>query len=224
MEEKKKSRKEVLAETKINLAREIRNKKRWGVCGIETAIVLVLIIVDLLTKKYVYGACLEQGKIDIIAGVLSLVPVQNTGASFGMLSGQTQYLTVVSFISGLFLFFFIFYSYNRRNLWLRSSLILITAGAFGNVIDRITLGYVRDFIYFELIDFAVFNFADSCLTVGTIVLIIYIVFFYSKEEEEIRKKKLAAAKAQKEDTKTQETEVQTAEVSQDTAEEENGRA
>ena len=191
--EEKKAFKDVWAETKVNLRREIVNKKRWAVCLTEMFIIALLIVVDMLTKTYVYGACLKKGKIDIISGVLSLVPVQNTGASFGMLSGKTAYLTVVSTICAVFLVFFIFYTYKRKNLWLRSALILITAGAIGNIVDRIALGYVRDFIYFELIDFAVFNFADSCLTVGTIVLLVYIIFFYGKEEQELAKKKTVAA-------------------------------
>lgn len=189
MQEEKKTFKEIAKEAKTNFKREIVNKKRWTICGIELLLVVLLIVVDLVTKKYVYGACLEKGKIDILKGVLSLVPVENTGASFGMLSGQTIYLTVVSSVCAVFLLFFIFYTYKRRNLWLRSALILIAAGAIGNIIDRILLGYVRDFIYFELINFAVFNFADSCLTIGTIVLLIYILFFYGKEEQELAKKK-----------------------------------
>lgn len=187
MEEEKKSFKEIVSEAKVGFKEGIADKKRWMVCGIELLIVVLLIVVDLITKKYVYGACVEKGKIDIIHGVLSLVPVENTGASFGMLSGKTTYLTIVSTICAVVLFFFIFYTYKRRNLWLRSALILITAGAIGNIIDRIALGYVRDFIYFELINFAVFNFADSCLTVGTVVLLIYIIFFYGKEEQELAK-------------------------------------
>ncbi len=200
MQEEKKPFKEVFAETKFNFKREIVNKKRWLVCLTEVLLIVVLIIVDLITKKYVYGACLEKGKIDIISGVLSLVPVQNTGASFGMLSGKTFYLTVVSTICAAFLIVLIFYSYKRRNLWLRSALILITAGAIGNIIDRIALGYVRDFIYFELINFAVFNFADSCLTVGTIVLLIYIIFFYGKEEQERAQQKKASAPKKSEES------------------------
>ncbi len=195
MQEEKKSLKEVFAEAKVGFKKEIVNKKRWLTCGIELAIVVALIIIDLFTKKYIYGLCLEKGKINIIKGVLSLVPVKNTGASFGMLSDHTLYLTILSSICAVFLIFFIFYIYKRRNLWLRSALILITAGAIGNIVDRIALGYVRDFIYFELINFAVFNFADSCLTVGTIVLLIYIIFFYGKEEQELAKQKVALKKA-----------------------------
>lgn len=181
--------KDFLTETKNGFTIAVKDKKRWLVCGIELLIVVALIIVDLLTKKYVYGYCSEQEDIILIKGVLRFHAVENTGASFGIFANHTMALTIVSLICAVVLFLFIFYSYPRRNLWLRSALILILAGAIGNIVDRLALGYVRDFIYFELINFAVFNFADSCLTVGTIVLIVYMLFFYSKEEKEINEKK-----------------------------------
>lgn len=167
----------------------IKDKKRWLVCLIEILIAGVLIAIDLITKEFIYGHCKENGRINIIEGVICFTSVENTGAGFGIFSNDTLALTIISIICSVFLTIFIFYSYPRRNLWLRSALIMILGGAIGNIVDRIALGYVRDFIYFELIDFAVFNFADSCLTVGTIVLIIYIIFFYGKEEKEKEKKK-----------------------------------
>ena len=188
----KKETKEFLKETKSSFGVAIKDKKRWLVCFIELLISGALIGVDMLTKVYVYGYCYNGGEkrsIDIIKGVISFTAVENTGASFGIFKNHTTALTVVSIICAVILLVFIFYTYKRRNLWLRSSLIMIFAGAVGNIIDRLALGFVRDFIYFELIDFAVFNFADSCLTVGTIVLIIYMIFFYSRDEKELEKGK-----------------------------------
>ena len=184
----KKQFKDMMSELKTNFLVAIKDKKRWIVCIIEILIVTILIVIDLLTKKFIYGACKEDGKIVLIDGVLSFTAVENTGAGFGIFEGKTVALTVVSVICAAVLLFFIFYSYKFRNLWLRSALILILSGAIGNIIDRIALGYVRDFVYFELINFAVFNFADSCLTIGTIVLIIYIIFFYSKDEKLAKEK------------------------------------
>ena len=184
----KKQFKEMLSELKTSFSVAIKDKKRWIVCLIELLIVMALIVIDLLTKKFIYGSCKENGKIVLIEGVLSFTAVENTGAGFGIFADKTVALTIVSVICAAFLLFFIFYSYKFRNLWLRSALILILSGAIGNIVDRIALGFVRDFVYFELINFAVFNFADSCLTVGTIVLIIYIIFFYSKDEKAIREK------------------------------------
>jgi signal peptidase II len=65
---------------------------------------------------------------------------------------------------------------------------MIIAGGIGNLVDRLTLGYVRDFVYFELIDFAVFNLADSALTVGVIFILIFILFYYMPEDKKKAKK------------------------------------
>lgn len=189
----KKSNKELIAETKKAFLSAVKDKKRWLVCLAELLIAAVLLAIDLLTKHFIYGKCAADGRINIIEGVICFEAVKNTGASFGIFAGKTTALTVVSAICAFVLLIFLFYSYPRRNPWLRSALVLILAGAVGNIVDRIALGYVRDFIYFELIDFAVFNFADSCLTVGTIVLIIYVIFFYSKDEKEAQEKKRRAA-------------------------------
>ena len=75
------------------------------------------------------------------------------------------------------------FSIKNRNGWYRSALILLIAGGIGNVVDRFTLGFVRDWVYFELIDFAVFNLADTGLTVGCVLLIIYVIFFYKPVEK-----------------------------------------
>ena len=188
----KKEFKDMLVEIKNDFKIAIKDKKRWITCFVELSIVAVLIVIDLLTKEYIYGYCYDNNtRIDIIKKVICFTWVNNTGASFGIFANKTEALTTVSIICATFLLIFMFYTYKRRNLWLRSALILILAGAIGNIVDRLTLGYVRDFIYFELTDFAVFNFADSCLTVGTIVLIIYIVFFYSKEEKDLEDKRKA---------------------------------
>lgn len=61
-----------------------------------------------------------------------------------------------------------------RNLQL--GLALVLSGAIGNLIDRVALGYVRDFIAFDFMNFPVFNFADSCITVGAVLLIVSVLF------------------------------------------------
>ena len=59
---------------------------------------------------------------------------------------------------------------------------MLAAGGLGNFIDRLFLGYVRDFLYFKLIDFPVFNVADSYVTIGLIILIILIMFVYNEKD------------------------------------------
>ena len=72
----------------------------------------------------------------------------------------------------------------QRYLPLRICIIGICAGAIGNMIDRIYLGYVVDFFYFNLIDFPIFNVADIYVTVSTIVLVFLILFYYQEDEFE----------------------------------------
>ncbi len=148
----------------------------------------VWLAVDLLTKEFVYGP-MANGAPDIIIwdGVLRLTPVENTGASFGIFQGKTDILTIISIITIVIMLVTLVFSIKLRNGWYRSALILLIAGGLGNIIDRLMFGYVRDWIYFELIDFAVFNLADTGLTVGCVLLIIFVVFFYkptdSKKKE-----------------------------------------
>ena len=169
----------------FNLA--IKDKKRWIMCSIEILIAGLLILADMLTKKYIYGYCEENGALKFIPYVISFTSTQNTGASFGIFAGHTTALTVVSIICAVFLFFFIFYSYRYKHNLLRASLVMILAGALGNIIDRLAFGYVRDFIKFDFWpQFAIFNFADMCLTIGAVLLIIYVLFFYSKDEKRVK--------------------------------------
>lgn len=203
----KQTTKDSMANLKLDFKKAIADKKRWLLCGLEILIIILLIVFDMLTKKYIYGYCDANRDIIIFDGIIRFTAVINTGAGFGMLKGKTGILTAISFICSIILIGLIFYSYNRRNKWLRSALVLIIAGAVGNLIDRMFLGYVRDFVYFELIDFAVFNFADSFLTIGTILLIIYVLFFYSKDEAAISaKKKLALSDAALKDIEAKATE------------------
>lgn len=177
--------KAMLKEMRSAFSVAIRDGRRWLVCFAELLISGAFLAVDQLTKRYVYGACLARPnkRIELIPGVICFYATENTGASFGIFRDATVALAAISLVCSFLLLIFVFYTYKRRNPWLRVSLILILAGAVGNVVDRLAFGCVRDFVYFELIDFAVFNFADSCLTVGTIVLLVYVLLFYAKEEK-----------------------------------------
>lgn len=139
----------------------------------------VYLTIDLLTKHFVYMP-IAAGSDDIVIweGVLRLVAVENTGASFGIFSDATKALTIISVVVVVVLFVLMLVTVKERNGWLRAALILMIAGGIGNLVDRFVFGYVRDWIYFELIDFAVFNLADSGLTVGCVLLIIYVIFCY----------------------------------------------
>ena len=211
----RKEMKEMIADLKDDFKKAIVDKKRWLTCFIEILIAAAIIIVDLLTKKYIYGYCKENGDIIVIKNFFNFTSVENTGASFGLFGSSTTALIVVSMICSVFLFLFIFYTYKFRNLWLRSSLIMILGGALGNVIDRLALHYVRDFIHFSFFN-PVFNFADCCLTVGTVVLIIYIIFFYSQDEKKVKEQKMAERSVNSLKAKTESNEIQEAVITEET--------
>ena len=163
---------------------EVDKKKLALWFAIDFIFIGVWLAIDLLTKEFVYGP-IAAGGPDIVIwdGVLRLTSVENTGASFGIFQGKTDILTIISLITIVVLMVVLIFSIKNRNGWYRSALILLIAGGLGNIVDRLMFNYVRDWIYFELIDFAVFNLADTGLTVGCVLLIIYVIFCYKPQEK-----------------------------------------
>lgn len=143
---------------------------------------VLLIIIDQITK-ILAASKLSAGPYVIIPGVLELLYVENHGAAFGLFSGMPVIIMLLgTLFSAVTLILVIRLSKERYFLPLRLAGCALFAGAFGNLIDRILLGYVRDFIYFKLIDFPVFNVADICVVLSVIALILLIFFKYSEEE------------------------------------------
>ena len=116
--------------------------------------------------------------------------IENDGAAFSMLSGSRLFLIVFPIIL-LLLSFYLMLRLGRKHRWIYPALTLIAAGGLGNLIDRIFRGgKVVDYLDFQLAKFAVFNFADCCVTVGVILTIIGVLFF-EKESPESKKSKPA---------------------------------
>ena len=142
-----------------------------------------LILLDLQTKAAAVRALQGKPPIILINGVLELLYVQNTGAAFSLLE-NAQWLFILIAVAAVLLIsvFLIRLPKAKRYLPLHILLTFISAGAVGNLIDRIQLGYVRDFIYFSIIDFPVFNVADIYVTVSTALLVILVLFYYREED------------------------------------------
>lgn len=141
----------------------------------EWIMALLVLIVDQLSKVYA-AQVLSAEALVLIPGVLELTYLKNTGAAWGMFQGARIpfiLLTVAFLALGLW-----FYKKKRLELsrLSRAILLLILSGALGNLIDRTFLGYVRDMIYFSLIDFPVFNVADSAIVIGAILLVLETLF------------------------------------------------
>jgi signal peptidase II len=142
------------------------------------AIILILIGIGLdQYTKYLAFKHLEFGKdYDTVPGLFKMTLVKNDGAAFGMFSNQLWFLIIITFVA-LGVFVYLSKDLNfKENAIFSASFVLIVAGTFGNFIDRVILGFVRDFLTFDFMSFAVFNFADMCLSIGVIFLAIDILF------------------------------------------------
>lgn len=154
-------------------------KKKFSIkyfCLVSSLISFVLIC-DLLTKYFLEGV----SNLTIINGFLSFHSAKNFGAAWSVFSGHIVFLILISIV-----FFAIIFVYNHfatgKNLLYYISLSFIVGGALGNFIDRIFLGYVRDFIRFDFVSFPIFNIADSSLSVGVFLFFVYFLFYYPKVE------------------------------------------
>lgn len=133
-----------------------------------------LIGADQIIKLLVINYLKPIQYIDLIDGVLRFRYVENTGAIFGSFSAHTALLTVFSLVLlGVTIFFLV--TNKNKNKLVNLCLLFMISGGVGNIIDRIRLHYVVDFIEPLFVDFAVFNFADCLITVGAFTLIIYLI-------------------------------------------------
>ena len=137
------------------------------------SVTAMLIGLDRLTKWWA-ASNLKLGKAHPLIGEgIRLTRVHNAGGAFGAFPGSGAVFLAVSIAVSVVLFTVLII---RRNLspLLRVGLAVLLAGAIGNLIDRLTNGYVLDF--FEIRGFPVFNLADTCVTIGAGLIIIYVLF------------------------------------------------
>ncbi|MEG0842775.1 MAG: signal peptidase II [Romboutsia sp.] len=143
-------------------------------------IIIVLIAIDQLSKYWALNYLKDVGSIPIIPNMFHLTYVENRGAAFGMFQNNQWIFIVVALIASIFGLYYI--HTKKTNLISKASIILIIAGAIGNLIDRMRLGFVVDYFDFRIIWQYVFNVADIFVVVGTIFLCIYILFFDGKDD------------------------------------------
>ena len=143
----------------------------------------VLVWFDQWTKQLAKLYLENQPPKVLLDSIFELQYLENRGAAFGMLQGKQFFFLVIAAVvlcaSALLL---ARVPLTRRFLPLTGCAMLICSGAIGNMIDRVSRGYVVDFFYFKLINFPIFNVADCYVTVAAFLLIA-LIFFYYKEEE-----------------------------------------
>ena len=152
-------------------------------------VAIAILVLDLVTKSVTDGIVHQEA----IPGLFSIESYHNTGASFSIFK-DSKVMQILFIIFGilvcLVLLWYAFCSKNKnKNVLFYISAALLLGGILGNAIDRICLGYVRDFINLEFMTFAVFNVADSALCVGVVLFAIWLLFFSYKGEKEENGKK-----------------------------------
>lgn len=144
------------------------------------AVIAAVIGLDQLTKWLTVVNLEEYESFPVWQDVFHFTYVKNTGMAFGMLKDHRWVFMVFSTIAIVALIVYLF-RFRPESRWMQVSMAMIIGGGIGNMIDRILLGYVVDFIDFTLINFAVFNIADSFVCVGAGIMILCLVLDLIKE-------------------------------------------
>lgn len=141
-------------------------------------IFIVILVIDQVTKYLAVERLMGNPPFVIINNFFQLRYVENFGAAFGILQNKQLFFIIITFIiiAGIIIFM---KANNKLSKLMNISLVLILSGAVGNLIDRIRLGYVVDFVdikFGSLYDYPVFNIADSSIVIATI-MVAYLVLF-----------------------------------------------
>lgn len=156
----------------------------------EMIAVVILVAIDFVTKQLAVKY-LSNGSFDIIPGVFSFTLLEggNSGAAFGMLQGGFWIFVVITIaVVALVIFMLRKLVYEKRYRFFHYALVLLLAGALGNFGDRVLTmikyghSYVIDFLYFELINFPIFNVADCYVTVAAGAMIFLGIFYYKDDD------------------------------------------
>lgn len=159
-------------------------------------IILGVVVLDQLSKFFIRLLMNVGESVTFIPGVMNITYIENDGAAFGMLDNARWVFIIISTVAivGIILFL---RKYGKRHTLLTVSLSFIAGGGIGNMIDRIFVTdangvhVVTDFFETKFVKFAVFNIADSFITIGSILLGVYILFYEPKVEKKLKAAKTA---------------------------------
>ena len=151
---------------------------------------LLSVAADQVTKRMVELQLKPLRDVPLIDGVLHFTYTENTGAAFGMFPGGRWVFIVASILAIIGIAIYLARKTAPIHKLEVLALGLIMGGAVGNLIDRILFKYVTDFIYVKAINFARFNVADACVSVGAVLLCVYIFFYHEKYINRLKKNTL----------------------------------
>lgn len=161
------------------------NKRKAITLVADVLLLAVLIVLDQITKHFAVVYLKDQTPVTLVDGVFELNYLENRGAAFGVLQNQKFFFIFIAVIILAVIAYVLFKTPNQRQyVKLHIALVFIAGGAIGNMIDRIKLDYVVDFLYFSLINFPIFNVADIYVTLAAIYLVILLLFVYKESDLE----------------------------------------
>lgn len=137
--------------------------------------------IDQIIKLIVTANLKSGGEISILNGLVEFFYCENKGMAFGMLENGRLFFIVFTLAIIIALVIYTIKT-KPKSKFLLASISLIIGGGLGNLIDRILYGYVIDYIQLSFFS-PVCNFADYCITAGTVMLVVYVLFFTSNEED-----------------------------------------
>lgn len=174
-----------------DLCKNLYKKKTLTDYIIYVSVLLAGIFIDQLTKWLVVENMYLYEHIPVIrigdTVIASLYRTTNDGAAFGMLDNAPWVFNTVSTVAIIAMLAYLFLGHADTKLS-GIALSMLISGGIGNMIDRLSLHYVVDFIYFDIINFAVFNGADSFVCVGAGLLVLALIL---EMKQEIKKEKLS---------------------------------
>ena len=159
------------------------NKKKKRLLTIDLLFMILLIMADQFSKYFAVANLRNHEPWVLWEGVFELHYLENRGAAFGMLQDQkVLFILIAVIILAVIMYVLVKTPYQKMYTKLHITLVLIAAGAIGNLIDRLRYDYVVDFLYFSLINFPIFNVADIYVTCSCVLALILIFFYYEDEE------------------------------------------
>lgn len=143
-------------------------------------IIIAAVVLDQLIKKLIVGTMALYETIPVIQDIFHITYIKNTGAAFSIMEGQLSVLILLPVVMTAAGIVFMFIQRKTAHPLLMTSVALIAGGGIGNLIDRIALGYVVDYLDFRV--FPIFNAADIFVCTGCGLLILYVLFIDGKQD------------------------------------------
>jgi signal peptidase II len=158
----------------------------WGGNSLGLILSIFIILADQITKSAATQYLMGERPIEIIKNFVELHYVKNYGAAFGILQNQRWFFIVITSIVVFAMVVYMLRNSKNITILTKLSISMLSGGAVGNLIDRVRLGYVVDFIKLDLkiYNFPVFNIADIFIVVGT-ALLVYTVLFDKLEKKAV---------------------------------------